>query len=126
MTFPAPNAKTSLVTDASDDAAGVVLQQEVDNNIQPLWFFSKVFSRIERKYSTCDRELTVIVKALKHFRYFLEGREFTIYTDHKPVVDALLSEADRGNARQARQLAYVSEYTTDIQHYFVWDVSYCS
>ena len=116
LTFPAPNAKISLVTDASDDVAGAVLQQEVDNNIQPLGFFSKVFSRIERKYSAFDRELTAIVKALKHFRYFLEGREFTIYTDHKPIIDALLSEADRDNARQARQLAYVSEYTTDIQH----------
>ena len=116
LAFPAPNGKISLVTDASDDAAGAVLQQEVDNNIQPLGFFSKVFSRIERKYSAFDRELTAIVKALKHFGYFLEGRKFTIYTDHKLIIDALLSEADRDNARQARQLAYVSEYTTDIQH----------
>ena len=116
LTFPAPNAKISIVTDASDDAAGAVLQQEVDNNIQPLGFFSEVFSRIERKYSAFDRELTAIVKAMKHFRYFLEGREFTIYTDHKPIIDALLSEADRDNAGQARQLAYVSEYTTQIQH----------
>ena len=116
LTFPAPNAKISLVTDASDNAAGAVLQQEVDNNIQHLGFFSKVFSRIERKYLAFDRELTAIVKALKRFRYFLESREFTIYTDHKPIIDALLSEADRDNARQARQLAYVSEYTADIQH----------
>ena len=41
LTFPAPNAKISLVTDANDDAAGAVLQQEVDNNIQPLEFFPK-------------------------------------------------------------------------------------
>ena len=116
MTFPAPNAKISLVTDASDHAAGAVLQQEVDNNIQPLGFFSKVFSRVERKYSAFDKELTAIVKALKHFRYFLEGRKFTIYTDHKPLIGSLLSEADRINARQARQLAYVSEYTKDLQH----------
>ena len=114
--FPAPNAKISLVTDASDDAAGAVLQQEVDNNIQPLGFFSKVFSRIERKYSAFVRELTAIVKALKYFTHFLKSREFTIYTDHKPLIDALLSEADLDNARQARQLAYVSDYTTDIQH----------
>ena len=116
LTFPAPNAKISLVTDASDDAAGAVLQQEVNNNIQPLGFFSKVFSRIERKYSAFDRELTAIVKALKHFRYFLEGREFTIYTDHKTIIDDSISEADCDNARQAGQLAYVSKYPTDIQH----------
>ena len=39
-----------------------------------------------------------------------------MYTDHKPLLDALLSEADPGNARQARQFAYVSKYTTDIEH----------
>ena len=72
-----------------------MLQQEVDHNIQLLGFFSKVFSCIERKYSAFDRELTAIVKALKHFRYFLEGRESTIDLDRKPIIDALLSEADR-------------------------------
>ena len=116
LTFPAPNAKISLVTDASDDAAGVVLQQKVDNYIQPLGFFSKVFSCIEQKYLAFDRELTGIVKALKQYRYFLESREFAIYTDHKPIIDALLSEADHDNACQAHQLTYVSKYTTDIQH----------
>ena len=83
LTFPAPNAKISLVTDASDDASDDA--SEVDNNIQLSGFFSKVFSRIERKYSACDTELTAIVKALKHLKYFLEGREFTTYTGHKPL-----------------------------------------
>ena len=54
--------------------------------------------------------------ALKHFRYFVEACEFTIYTDHKPIVNALQSDAYRENAKQARHLAYISEYTTDVQH----------
>ena len=75
-----------------------------------------MFSCIERKYSAFDRELTAIVKALKHFRYFLEGRESTIDLDHKPIIDALLSEADRDNARQARQRIHNRHPT------LVWDV----
>ena len=39
-----------------------------------------------------------------------------MYSDHKPLLDALLSEADPANARQARQFAYVIKYTTDIEH----------
>ena len=54
--------------------------------------------------------------ALEHFRYFLESRNFTIYTDQKPIVTAIQSEADRDNARQARQLVYISKFTTDIRH----------
>ena len=80
-----------------------------------LVLFSRIFSRIEQKYAAFDKELTAIVMALKHFRYILESRNFTIYTDHKPIVAALNSESDRENARQARQLAYISEFTTDVR-----------
>ena len=52
--------------------------------------------------------------ALKHFRYFLKLQNFTIYPDQKLIVAALNSKSDRENARQARQLAYTSEFTTDI------------
>ena len=102
--------------DASNASAGAVLQQEVDGVIQSLGFFSRIFSRTELKYAAFDRELTAIVMALKNFRYFVEACEFTIYTDHKPIVNALQSDADRENAWQARHLAHISEYTTDVQH----------
>ena len=35
--------------------------------------------------STFDRELLAIYLAIKHFRHFVEGREFYIATDHKPL-----------------------------------------
>ena len=116
LVFPAPHANISLVTDASNDTAGAVLQQEIDGVVQPLGFFSRIFSCTDRKYAAFDKELTAIVMALKHFRYVLESRNFTIYTDHKPIVAALNSESDRENARQARQLAYINEFTTDVRH----------
>ena len=81
------------LTNASNDAAGAALQLEIDGVIQPLGFFSRIFSRTERKYAALDRELTAIVMALKHFRYILKSRNFTIYTDQKPIVAALNSES---------------------------------
>ena len=54
--------------------------------------------------------------ALRHSRYFLESRNFTVYTDENSIVAAIQSKADRENARQARQLAYISEFTTNIRH----------
>jgi hypothetical protein len=46
----------------------------------------------------------------------LEGRRFTIFTDHKPLKYALSRVSDRWNARQACQLSYEAEYTLDIRH----------
>jgi hypothetical protein len=53
---------------------------------------------------------------VKHFKYFLEGRAFTIFTDHKPLTFSMMKTAEPGTARQQRHLAFVSEFTTDIQH----------
>ncbi len=36
-----------------------------------------------------DRELFTCVASIRHFRQMLEGRPFTIYTNHKPLTFAL-------------------------------------
>jgi transposase InsO family protein len=41
---------------------------------------------------------------------------FTIYTNHKPLVDALVRSSDPWTARQCRHLVYVAEFTSHIQH----------
>lgn len=45
----------------------------------------------------------------------MEGRSFTLYTDHKPLTFALASSADR-SPRQTRHLSFIAEFTTDVQH----------
>jgi hypothetical protein len=45
-----------------------------------------------------------------------EGRQFTVYTDHKPLMYALSRTSDPWSARQARQLSYLAEHTADIRH----------
>ena len=46
----------------------------------------------------------------------LEGRQFSIYTDHKPLVHAMAKTGKLWSAPQHRHLSAISEYTTDIQH----------
>ena len=104
------------MTDASNNAVGAVLQQEVDNAWRPIAFFSKTLKPRETRYSTFDRELLAVYLAIKHFRYFIEGRQFHVLTDHKPLVFALQSHSDRYTPRQLRHLDFISQFTSDIRH----------
>ena len=116
LAHPAQNAPISLTADASDRAIGAVLEQFVNKGWQPLAFFSKKLRSPEKKYSAFDRELLALYLGIKHFRYFLEGRQFTAYTDHKPLTFCMAKATDPWSCRQQRQLSYISEFTTDIQH----------
>jgi hypothetical protein len=83
---------------------------------QPLGFFSRKLEDSQAKWSAFDRELYACVEGIRHFRFILEGRSFTIYTDHKPLVGALARVSDPWTARQCHHLAYVAEFTVDIWH----------
>ena len=64
---------------------GAVLQQLAIDAWKPLAFFSKSFQAAEKKYSAFDRELLALYLVIRYFCYFLEGREFTAFTDPKPL-----------------------------------------
>lgn len=40
------------------------------------------FSRSERNYCVTRKELLAVVTAIKDFHHYLNGRKFTIHTDH--------------------------------------------
>jgi cleavage and polyadenylation specificity factor subunit 1 len=116
LAHPEPHAQLYVAVDASDTHIGAVLQQRSGKGDQPLAFFSKKLDQAQSKYSTFDRELLACHEAVRHFRWSLEGRNFFILTDHRPLTFALTKAADAWSARQQRQLSAIAEYTTDIRH----------
>ena len=48
--------------------------------------------------------------AVKHFHQLLEGRQFELQLDHKPMVQALVKQSQCDNLQQARQLAYINKF----------------
>ena len=116
LRHPRLNATTALTTDASDLGMGAVLEQYIDQRWVPLAFFSKKFSSSQANYSAYDRELVAIHLAIRHFRYFLEGRRFTVFTDHKPITLAICKKSETATPIQARWLSAISSFTTDIRH----------
>ena len=116
LAHPDPGAPIALTTDTSAIAVGAVLEQIKNSGWQPLAFFSQKLRPPQLKYSAFDRELLAVYLAIRHFCYYLEGWKFTIYTDHKPLMFASTCKSDPWSVCQLRHLAYIAEYTSDIQH----------
>jgi len=112
--YPSQHLPFTLTTDASNVAAGAVLHQTDNTTSYPIEFFSRKFSNAESKYSAFDRELLAIFLSVKHFRNFLEGRKFTIFTDHKPLLHCLTMKDP--SPRVLRQITFLSSFDFDIKH----------
>ncbi len=117
LAHPSPSAQLGLMVDASSTHVGASLQQRRGGNTwEPLGFFSRKLNTAQSKYSAFDRELWAVFSGIRVFRFMLEGRRFTVYTDHKPLTSALHGVSELWTARQQRHLAYIAEYTSDLRH----------
>nr|VZH93708.1 unnamed protein product [Spirometra erinaceieuropaei] len=104
------------MVDASNVAVGATHQQQLANHTQPLDFISRKLLPAETHYSTFERELLAVYLPVKHIRHFLEDRDFTVFTDHKPLSFTLKFTSDKLNHRKIHQLDCISQFTSDIRH----------
>ena len=75
------NLPFDVICDASGFGCGAVLQQ----GGRAVAYYSYRMNKHECNYSTGEQELLAVIKALNHWRYYLEGAmKVTIITDHKP------------------------------------------
>lgn len=116
LAHPNGELPITITTDASDTAIGAALHQIHGDRSEPLAFFSRKLSPTESRYSTYDRELLAIYAAIRHFRQLIEGRNFAVYTDHRPLVYAFQQNSEKASPRQRRHLELIGQYTTDIRY----------
>lgn len=78
--------KESIVeSDASDTCTGAThLQRDDQGRLHPVAYYSEKMSPAEQNYNIYEKELMAIVKALKHWKIYLQGAKFPviIHTDH--------------------------------------------
>jgi len=116
LCYPLPGATYMITCDASSYAIGACLHQNKNGNSTPLCFFSRKLSTTEQRYSAFDRELLAIYASVKKWKDFISGSHCTVCTDHKPLIGAFNSGKSRDSDRQQRQIAFVTEYVSDIIH----------
>ncbi|KAL0860680.1 hypothetical protein ABMA27_010024 [Loxostege sticticalis] len=114
LQFPDFKKPFILTTDASNYAIGAVLSQGPLGSDKPIAYFSKTLGDTQTRYSTIEKELLAIIEGVKHFRPYLYGNKFTIYTDHRPL--AWLYSLKEPNSKLTRWRLRLEEYDFEIRY----------
>ena len=93
-----------VVTDASDLGLGAVLLQEG----RPVAFESRKLNGAELNYTVTEKEMLGVVHALRVWRCYLEGADFTVYTDH--VSNTFFQTQPNLSRRQARWSEFLQRF----------------
>lgn len=115
LAYPRPDQPYRLYTDASDWCVGAILVQSDDNGIErPITYISKQLSETQQRYPTVEKEAFAVIYALTKLRPYLQGAEFVIITDHKPLKSLFLAEIN--NTRIQRWAVLLAEYAAPIEY----------
>lgn len=88
-----PKLPLILATDASPIGVGAVISHKMpDGSEKPIQFASQTLNTCQRKWSQIDREAYAIIFGVKKFFDYLYGREFTLFTDNRPLTHILAPE----------------------------------
>ena len=117
LAHPDPSRQYVINTDASGFAiSGVLMQDQPDDTRRPVAYFSRKLNPAETRYPTHDKELLAIVRAVEHWRCYLEGSPHPVLllSDHRSLQH--LNTQPHLSDRQARWVEKLSEFEFAIQY----------
>ncbi|XP_071933782.1 uncharacterized protein [Coffea arabica] len=89
---------------------GAVLLQEG----RPVAYFSEKLNGAALNYSTYDKELMALVRALQTWQHYLRPREFVLHTDHESLKH--IKSQDKLSKRHARWITFIDSFTFVIKY----------
>jgi hypothetical protein len=99
-----PSKPYQVVADASKyDIGGILLQDG-----HPVAYESRKLKPAEQNYATHERETLAVIHCLRTWRCYLQGADFEVHTDHKPLL--LLDSQPMLSARQARWVEFLTQF----------------
>ncbi|MES9881588.1 MAG: RNase H-like domain-containing protein [Sedimenticola sp.] len=115
LAFPDFQEPFILMTDASKCSVGAILSQIQQGEGRVIGYASASLTNAGRNWSTFDKEFWGVVWGIRHFRPYLCGKKFQVYTDHKPLLNikSLKNDSDH-TGRRTRWSIELSSYEFDI------------
>ena len=107
-----------IAADASQSGLGaVLLQSDEDGNRRPIAFASRSLSDTEKRYAVIEKEALAAQWACEKFSDYIMGAQFTLETDHRPLVP-LLSSKDLSKlpARILRFRMKIDKYSPEVRY----------
>ena len=115
-----PRLPVKIDTDASATGIGAVISHIMeDGSERPIEMASRTLTTAERNYAQIEKEALSLVWGVKKFHKFVYAREFTLVTDHKPLLFILKenkSVPEMGASRIMRWAVLLSSYQYRIQY----------
>lgn len=88
-----PERDTIIAADASNAGLGAVLLQiQADGSRRPVSFISRSLTPAEKNYAVIEKEALAATWASERYSEYILGAQYTIETDHKPLVPLLVSK----------------------------------
>ena len=97
--FPAlaifdPEAPIYIFTDASVEGMGAILKQpQEDKSIKSVFFFSRKLTQAQKTKRAIFIECLAIKEAILYWQYYLIGKKFIVFSDHRPLENFNIKKA---------------------------------
>ena len=114
LDLPDDSLPFKLQTDASTEGIGAVLLQVTQNGDRPLAYMSKKLTKTQTKWPTIEQECYAIIQAIEKWDKYLRGQEFTIETDHEPLLS--FTNKEQVNKKCERWRLRLAEYRFKMKH----------
>ena len=100
-----------LHTDASVYGLGAVLSQRINDEEKVIAYASKSLNKAQQNYTVSDRECLAIIWGIRHYRSYLLGKKFELFTDHSALQFINTMRLNRDlSGRLARYQMFLQEY----------------
>ena len=96
------------------DASGIGIGAVLSQGGKPIAYFSEKLNGATLNYSTYDKELYALIRALQVWQYYLRPKKFVIHTDHESL--KYLKAQHTLSKKHARWIAFVELFPYIIRY----------